>query len=100
VLSVRVEALELESVLVLTGEEPQSDAEERRKDAVGAFTVAGLKRLGSVGKLSLSAGASATLFAVPSVFQRTHGTHPASFQVTLQLRPLASAHSQMSHSMD
>lgn len=100
VLSVRVEALELESALVLTGGEPLTDAEEARKDLVGAFTLAALKRIGTAKKLAVSVGASATVFAVPSVFQATHGTRPASLQVSVQLKPLASETHRMTHEMD
>ncbi len=100
VMSLRAEVLELESALLLTGEEPVSDEDEARKDLVGAFTLSGLRRVGAVGKLTLSAGASATWFAVPSAFQATHGKHPASFQVMLQIKPAAPAHSHMSHAMN
>ena len=99
VISVRAEALELESALVLNGVEPLTDEDEARKDLIAAFTVAGLRRVKVVKNLAVSLGASGTVFAVPAVFQPTHGTHPVSVQLTLQVRPMTAGRSTMPHEM-
>ena len=85
--SVRLELVEVESMLLVRGELPLSHDDEERKDAVGAFTLGVQRDVARWKGMRAAVGANGTLYRVPSVLRDTHVAHPASFQVFLQLRP-------------
>ncbi len=91
----RVEAVQVETNLLLTDALPLTHDGAARKDMVGAFTVGGvrdfLRRHGFEGGL----GASVTLYAVPDALNVTHGDRPVSFHVFFRLRPPAGSMGRM-----
>ena len=93
--SLRLELVEVESELLRTGALPTTTAGEAAKARVGAFTLGAVRDVvrGAYGTFGL--GANLTAYAVPSVLQSTHGSHPVSFQVFAQLRPAAGAMGRM-----
>ncbi|MEQ1908869.1 MAG: hypothetical protein ABMA15_08600 [Vicinamibacterales bacterium] len=93
--STRIEWLEVESDLLISGEVPHTAEGEGHKAVVGAATLAAMRTVGTVKKMSAAVGASATVFRVPSSLRETHGSRPTSFQVVLQLRPLAGSMGRM-----
>jgi len=91
----RVEVVQVETTLLLTGAVPATPADEARRDRVGAFTLGidreVLARRGFEGSL----GIQATTYAVPSPLVVTHGAHPFSVQVFFRLRPPAGSMGRM-----
>lgn len=91
----RVETVQVETALLLTGALPATPADEARRDTVGAFTIGigheVLTRRGFTGAVGLQA----TAYAVPSPLTVTHGAHPWSAQVFFQLRPPAGSMGRM-----
>ena len=95
----RAEALELESALVLTGEEPVSDADEARKDLVARsplWIAAGW----SSGEADRLGRRERDVVRGAVIVSGDARETPASFQVMLQVKPTAPAHSHMSHAMN
>jgi hypothetical protein len=93
--SVRAELVQVESVLLLTGEVPHSSADEARRDAVGALTAGVQRDLRRWRGFTMAVGANGTLYRVPQMLKATHGAHPGSFQLFLQLRPRTGGMSRM-----
>lgn len=94
--SVRAELVEVESELLIDAELPESgDHGAGAKATLGALTLGAVRDVGTVKGVTASLGVNATLYAVPSVLRETHGTHPASFQLFVQLRPPAGGMGRM-----
>ena len=89
VASIRLEGLEVESDLLAFGEVPSTVEGEAHKGVVGEATLAAMRTLGTIKKLSAAVGASTTVYRVPPSLRATYGEHPMSFQIVLQLRPVA-----------
>ncbi|MGC4083445.1 MAG: hypothetical protein QM736_15375 [Vicinamibacterales bacterium] len=86
-LSVRAEVVEVESMLLVSGTLPTSHDDEERKDLVGAFTLGVQRDIGRWKGFTAAIGANGVVYRVPSILQPSHGDHPASAQLFLQLRP-------------
>jgi hypothetical protein len=56
-------------------------------DPVAALTVGGLRRLGRWHGLETGVGVNVTGYAVPRDLRASHGAHPFSFQLFVQVRP-------------
>ena len=93
--SIRLEGLEVESDLLVFGEAPTTAKGEARKAMVGEATLAAIRTLGAIKTMSVAVGANATMYRVPPSLRATHGEHPLSFQLVLQLRPVAGAMGRM-----
>lgn len=65
------------------------DLDPLRRDAVGAFTLGGVRDVFTSHGFEGGLGAAVTFYAVPDVLTATHGRHPVSFQVFFRLRPPA-----------
>ncbi|MFN7914161.1 MAG: hypothetical protein U0Q55_02390 [Vicinamibacterales bacterium] len=94
-LSVRAEVVEVESMLLVLGQLPDSHEDEERKDAVGALTLGLQRDLGRWKGFTAALGANGSVYRVPAILRDSHGSRPASFQVFLQLRPPAGAMGRM-----
>lgn len=93
--SVRMELVQVETELLLTGALPTTPEGEARRDAVGAMTLGGQRELATRKGISASLGVNTTFYRVPEALRGTHGTHPVSLQVFVQLRPVAGAMGRM-----
>jgi hypothetical protein len=58
-------------------------------DVVSAVTLGASRRIARRAGWDVSAGADATMYAVPGVLEPTHGARPVSFHVFLRIRPPA-----------
>jgi hypothetical protein len=90
----RAEVVDVESSLLMTDTVP-SLHDASLKNAVGAFTLGGVRDLLSPNRFQAGVGAGVTVDAVPSVFHETHEAWPVSFQVFFRLRPPAGAMGRM-----
>ena len=70
-------------------------ADEHLRDALGAFTIGGLRDVLRWRGFEGGLGASVTFYAVPEPLEATHGSHPASFQLFFRLRPPAGSSGRM-----
>lgn len=86
----RIEALQVETNLLLTDSIPLTHDEAARKDIVGAFTLGGVRDVAKVHGFEGGIGGAVTFYAVPDPLKATHGEHPVSFQVYFRVRPPAS----------
>lgn len=93
--SARLELVQVETELLLTGEVPHTPEAEARRDLVGALTVGAQREFGRWKVLTAAVGANATVYRVPESLQSTYGAHPFSFQLFLQLRPPAGSMGRM-----
>jgi hypothetical protein len=93
--TLRAEVVEVESMLLVTGEVPTSHEDEERKDAVGALTLGVQRDLGRWRAFTTALGVNGTAYRVPDLLRSTHGARPLSFQVFFQLRPPVGAMSRM-----
>jgi hypothetical protein len=93
--SARLELVQVETELLLTGEVPQTPEGEARRDLVGALTLGAQREFVRWKGFTASLGANGTLYHVPESLSATYGNHPASFQVFLQLRPPVSSMGRM-----
>jgi len=91
----RVEAVQVETALLLTDEIPVTAPDAALKNTVGAFTLGGVRDVVRWHGFEGGVGAALTFYAVPQVLQATHGAHPASFQLFFRLRPPAGAMGRM-----
>jgi hypothetical protein len=64
-------------------------------DPLYAFTVGGLREIGSVRGVQFGAGGDVTWYDVPARLDRTHGHQPVSFHVFFRFRPPASSMGRM-----
>ena len=86
--SVRAELVEVESELLVHATLPGAgDHGAAAKATVGALTLGVVRDVAVWKGMMPSLGANATRYRVPSVLRETHGAHPASFQLFVQLRP-------------
>ncbi len=83
----RLEVLQVETDLLLNDAIPLTPAAAAREDMVAAFTVGAVRDVSRWHGFEGGLGAAVTFYAVPAVFEATHGAHPASFQVYLRIRP-------------
>jgi hypothetical protein len=58
-------------------------------DAIGAFTVGGLRRIAQPSGWDLAAGADVTTYAFPAILRPLYGDRPVSFHVFFRVRPPA-----------
>ena len=86
-LSSRLEVMQIENDLLTDGVSAGSTAHSGALDVLGALTLGGIRRLGQWHALEGGLGANLSLYAVPASLQATHGNHPVSFQLFIQLRP-------------
>jgi hypothetical protein len=85
----RLEALQLETELLLTDTIPTTPAAIALKSPVGAFTFGGVRDVIDWGGFEGGIGAAVTFYAVPDVLAPAYGSHPVSFQIYFRLRPPA-----------
>ena len=96
--SLRAEVVEVESELLIHGELPGAGAHgAAEKATLGALTLGAVRDVASWKGLTASFGANATLYGVPVALRATHGVHPASAQLFIQLRPRAGGHAHVEH---
>jgi len=93
--STRIEFVEVETELLRLGTLPDTPEGQARKDVVGAFTFGAQRDFVRWHGVSAAFGANVTLYQVPSSLRETHGEHPVSFQLFLNLRPPAGAMGRM-----
>jgi hypothetical protein len=91
----RAEIVQVETDVLLNGEDSVSHDTLPRKDPVGAFTFGGLRDLGVWRGFEGGFGASVTLYAVPDALRGTHGDRPVSLQVFFRVRPPAGSMGRM-----
>ena len=107
----RAEVRHSETALLVTGRSPTAgsvtipptcpslvhcvDVDPLRRDAVGAFTLGGIRDVLKSHGFEGGLGAAVTLYAVPDALTVTHGKHPVSFQVFFRLRPAAGSMGRM-----
>jgi len=91
----RVEAVQVETAVLLTDTVPATPAQEALKNTVGAFTVGAARDIGQWHGFEGSVGGTVTLNAVPDVLSAMYGTHPLSFQLFFTLRPPVGAMGRM-----
>jgi hypothetical protein len=91
----RVEAVQVETAVLLADVVPAAPHDAAETNTVGAFTFGAVRDLlrwhGAEGGL----GAALTFYAVPQALQATHGAHPVSFQIFFRVRPPAGAMGRM-----
>jgi hypothetical protein len=91
----RVEAVQVETAVLLTDTVPTNPAEEALTDTVSAFTFGGAHDLARWRGVETSIGGAVTFNAVPTALRDTHGSHPVSFQLFFTVRPPAGAMGRM-----
>lgn len=91
----RVEVVQVETALLLTGALPATPADEARRNAVGAFTIGIDREVLARRGFSGAVGLQVTAYAVPAPLTITHGPHPFSAQVFFRLRPPAGSMGRM-----
>ena len=83
----RIEAQQVETALLVTGEVPDHESADIEPPAtVAAVTFGGARRLLTWRGFEGALGAQATFYGVPQALQETHGQHPVSYQVFFRLR--------------
>lgn len=94
--TLRAEVVEVESELLVHGELPaEGDHGAEEKATLGALTLGIVRDVATWKGLTASIGANATLYGVPVALRATHGVHPASAQLFIQLRPPAGGMGRM-----
>ncbi|MGE5246497.1 MAG: hypothetical protein ACM3SQ_19905 [Betaproteobacteria bacterium] len=83
----RIEGVQVETALLLSDRIPATARDAALKNTVGAFTLGGVRDLAPWRGFEGGVGAALTFYAVPDVFEPTHGAHPVSFQIFFRLRP-------------
>ncbi len=91
----RIEAVQVETAVLLADTTPASPVQEGMKDTVGAFTVGATRDVVQWHAFEGNVGGAVTLNAVPDILRDTHGAHPISFQLFFTLRPRAGAMGRM-----
>lgn len=94
-MSGRVEAVQVETAVLLTDAVPVNPAQEALENTVGAFTVGAAREVGHWHRFEGSVGGALTLNAVPDVLRAAYGSHPISFQLFFALRPPVGAMGRM-----
>jgi hypothetical protein len=85
----RVEALQVETDLLLHDVIPLTAASAARKDAVATVTIGAVRDLPAWRGFEGGVGAAATFYVVPDTLRSAYGDHPVSFQVYFRIRPPA-----------
>ncbi len=94
--TMRAEVVEVESELLVHGELPAAgDHGAAEKATLGALTLGLVRDVATWRGMTASIGANATLYGVPVALRATHGVHPASAQLFVQLRPPAGGMGRM-----
>jgi hypothetical protein len=83
----RLEMVQVETNLLLTGAIPLTREAAALTNTVGAFTFGGVRDVGQWHGFDGGLGAALTVYAVPDALTVSHGNHPASFQVYFRIRP-------------
>jgi hypothetical protein len=91
----RAEVVHVETDLLIHQDVSHGHSETPLKDAVGAFTIGGVRDLTAWRGFEGGLGAAVTFYAVPDALTPTHGSHPVSFQIFFRLRPPVSAMGRM-----
>jgi hypothetical protein len=91
----RVEALQVETNLLLNDAIPRTHDAAARKDAVGAFTIGAVRDLVAWKGFEGGLGAALTVYAVADALRSAYGNRPASLQIYCRLRPPAGAMGRM-----
>ena len=84
--SIRGEIVEVESALLETGELPVSVIDEARTAVVGTVTVGVTRDIARLKGVVAAVVVNGTTYRVPPSLHVSHGGHPFSFQVGLQIR--------------
>jgi hypothetical protein len=85
----RVDIVQVETELLLSGTIPATHDAVARKNTVGAFTMGAVRDILRWRGFEGGLGAAMTFYAVPDALKTTYGEHPVSFQVLFRLRPPA-----------
>jgi hypothetical protein len=91
----RIEAVQVETAVLLNDTVPTTPAQEALKNTVGAFTLGASHDVGRWRGFETNVGGAVTLNAVPDVLRDTYGSHPVSFQVFFTIRPPVGAMGRM-----
>jgi len=91
----RAEVVQVETELLIHQDVPHGHSETPLTDAVGAFTIGGVRDFAAWRGFEGGVGAAVTFYAVPDALAPTHGNHPVSFQIFFRLRPPVSAMGRM-----
>jgi len=92
---VRLEAVQVETELLLRDAIPATHADAARKNTVGAATIGGVRDLARWRGFEGGVGAGVTFYAVPDALEGAYGNHPVSFQVFFRVRPPAGSMGRM-----
>ena len=82
----RIETLQVETALLVTGRTSSTGSGPSQRNVVGAFTGGGVRDIIQWHRFEGGVGAMVTACAVPEPLKVTHGRHPVSFQVYFRLR--------------
>jgi len=93
--SARIEFVEVETELLRLGTLPDTPEGEARKDPVGAFTFGAQRDILRWNGFTAALGGNLTLYQVPDALRETHGQHPVSFQLFVNVRPPVGAMGRM-----
>ena len=86
--SSRVECVQVDNQLLIDDTTPFLTSEHANQlDLLGAFTVGATRRVGRWRGLESGIGVNVSGYAVPEALRATHGAHPISFQLFVQIRP-------------
>ena len=90
-----LEAVEVETNLLLNDAVPVTHDAAARKDTVGGFAFGAVRDVPQWHGLEAGVGVAVSLYAVPQPLTITHGRHPVSFQLFVRVRPPAGAMGRM-----
>ena len=91
----RVDIVQVETELLLSGRIPLTHDAAMGKNTVGAFTIGGMRDIVRWRGFEGGLGAAMTFYTVPDPLKSTYGEHPVSFQVLFRLRPPAGGMGRM-----
>jgi hypothetical protein len=91
----RIDIVQVETEMLLTGTIPSTHDAAARKDTVGAFTVGGMRDLLRWRGFEGGLGAAMTFYAVPNPLKPAYSKQPVSFQVLFRLRPSSGSMGRM-----
>jgi hypothetical protein len=91
----RVEGVQVETAVLLTGAVPEDAAAAAARNAVAALTIGGVQKLFAWRGFEGGLGADVTVYGVPTVLQPMYSAHPVSIHVFFRLRPPAGSMGRM-----
>jgi hypothetical protein len=95
----RLEAVQLETELLVTGVPLHEDGHAPARDTVLALTLGALRDVWRWKELDFGVGADLTFYSVPDALVATHGSRPVSFHIYGRIRPPASLGRMWNHFM-